>query len=183
MENRENRIVKILQGLLWMLLATGGVLALLVTTNRLPLLVQEDFPKQFASLDEAKHSVGLDTVLIPAYFPEGISWPPSFIFAQKRPYKVLVMEFKHTLSGIPTLIVIQSSMSGSVTQYQRIRLAVVKQEIEYGLKGKNARLQIGTCENAMPCSQISWQDRGDSCTVLLISSPFEVIKIAESMIH
>jgi hypothetical protein len=182
MENQENKIVKTLQGLFWMILATGGVLAFLVMANQLPSFVQKDFPRQFASLDEAKHSIGLDTVLVPAYFPEGISWPPSFIFAQKRPYKVLVMEFKDTL-GATTLIVVQSSMPGSVTQFQRIRLTVVKQETEYGLKGKNALLQIGTCDNTMPCSQIAWQDKGDSCTVLLMSSPFEVIKIAESMIH
>jgi len=166
-----------------MLLATAAVVAFLVTANRLPFLVQEDFPQQFASLDEAKRTIGLDNVLIPAYFPEGISWPPSFIFAQKRPYKVLVMEFKDTLSGTPKLIIIQSSTAGSITQYQRIRLAVVKQETEYGLKGNNALLQIGTCENTLPCSQITWQDGAERCTVLLMSSPFEVIKIAESMIH
>jgi len=166
-----------------MLLATAGVVAFLITANRLPFLVQEDFPRQFASLDEARRTIELDPVLIPSYFPEGISWPPSFIFAQNRPYKVLVMEFKDSLSGTPKLIIIQSATSGSITQYQRIRLAVVKEEIEYVLKGKNAFLQIGTCENTMPCSQITWQDGAERCTVLLMSSPFEVIKIAESMIH
>jgi hypothetical protein len=182
MENQENRIVKMLRGLLWMLLATGGVLAFLIMVNQLPSLVQKDFPRQFVSLDEAKRSIGFDNVLVPAYFPEGISWPPSFIFAQKRPYKVLVMEFKDAL-GTPTLIIIQSTISGNITQFQRIKLAVVKQETEYRLKGKNALLQIGTCDNTVPCSQIAWQDRGESCTVLLMSSPFEAIKIAESMIH
>ncbi len=172
-----------MRGLLWMILATAGVVGLLVTANRLPFFMQEDFPRQFASLDEAKHVIGLDNALIPAYFPERISWPPSFIFGQKRPDKVLVMEFKDTLSGTPTLIIIQSSTTRSLTQYQRIRLAVVKQETEYGLKGKKALLQIGTCDNTLPCSQITWQDGGERCTVLLMSSPFEVIKIAESMIH
>jgi hypothetical protein len=183
MDNRKNRVVKMLQGLLWMLLITGGVLILLIFINQLPSLIQKDFPRQFSSIEEARFTLALDNIIVPSYFPEEISWPPSFIFAQKKPFKVVVTEYKDVRSGNTALIIVQASTAANIKQYQRIRLSVIKQEAVYNLKGKNAHLQIGTCENLLPCSQISWQDEHENYALLSTSSPFELIKIAESMIH
>lgn len=161
----------------------GVVVTLLATANWLPSLKQRGFARQYGSIEEAKGSLGLKHILVPAYFPEGISWPPSLILAQNKPYKAVVMEFKRAETMETALIVIQSDLRGSDTQLQRIRLSELKEESQYRLKGQSALLQVGTCDNGTPCSRIAWQDSGLHCTVLLMAPPFELIKIAESMIH
>lgn len=176
---------KTMRGLLLMLVIAGLAVAFLAAANWLPALMQKGFARQYDSIEEAKRSLGLDAVLVPGYFPEGITWPPSFILAQKKPYKAVVMEFREAEAMDAALIVIQSSWHGSDVQLQRIRLSGVKEETQYRLKGRNVFLQVGTCDNGMPCSRMTWQDKdsGLHCTVLLMSSPFELIRIAESMIR
>ncbi len=174
---------KTVRGLLYIVLMAGGVVAILAGANRLPSLMQKDFARQYNSVEDAKRSLGLDSILVPRYFPEGISWPPSFIFAQKKPYPAIVLEFKGIKTGDTALIVIQSSLHGSESQLERIRLSELKEDIPYKLKGRTARLQVGTCGNGKMCSRITWQERDHWCTVLFMSSPFELIRIAESMVQ
>ena len=174
---------KTLRGLLVMLLLAGLAVALLAAANRLPFLMQKGFARQYDSLEDAKQALGLDNVLVPAYFPEGITWPPSLILAQKKPYTAVVMEFKKAEATETALIVIQSSSDGGDGQLQRIKLSQLKEETRYRLKGKMVLLQVGTCGSDLPCSRMTWQDGGLHRTVLLMSSPFELIRIAESMIH
>src|SRR3990172_6505504 len=123
METRENRMGKMLRGLLAMFLIAGLAVAFLAAANRLPSLIQKGFARPYDSIEEAKRSLGLDNVLVPAYFPEGITWPPSLILAQKKPYMALVMEFKKVEASETILIVIQSSSDGSDEQFQRITLS------------------------------------------------------------
>ena len=185
MKRYELKMSKKARGLLLMLAMTGLSVLFLAAANWLPSLMQQGFARPYDSIEEAKRSLGLDTVLVPGYFPEGITWPPSFVLAQKKPYKAVVMEFKEAKAMDAALLVIQSSWQGSDAQLQRIRMSEVKEETQYRLKGEKVLLQVGTCESRMPCSRITWQDKesGLYCTVLLLSSPFELIRIAESMIR
>jgi hypothetical protein len=183
MEMQKNRIGKIIRSLLLILVMAGGVVAVLATANWLPSLMQQDFARQYESVNDAKRSLGLDKVMVPTYFPEGISWPPSLILAQKKPYKAVVMEFKKAKTMETILIVIQSFEHDSDVQLQRITMSESKEETRYQMKGKIAFLQVGTCDNGKQCSRMTWQDKDLYCTVLLMSSPFELIKIAESMIQ
>ena len=166
-----------------MILAAAGVVALLAVLNWVPSIMQKDFVKRYNSIDEAKRSSGIATVLIPTYFPEGISWPASFIVAQKRPYQALVMEFRETESGKTSLILIQSSSPDAEKQFQRIRISEIREETEFSLKGRLATLRAGMCDNGMSCSSLTWQEGGIYHSVLFMSSPFELIKVSESMIR
>ncbi len=183
MEIRENDIRKTLRGLLLMIVMGGLVVVLLAAANWLPSRMQKGFARQYGSIEEAKRSLGLDRVVAPAYFPEGITWPPSFILAQKKPYKAVVMEFRGAGAAGTALIVIQSAAPGADAQLQRITLSGLKEETQYRLKGKMVLLQVGTCDKEKTCSRMTWQDNGLRYSVLLLSSPFELIRIAESMIH
>lgn len=175
--------MKLLRGLLRMMGAAAAVVALLAALNWLPSLVQKNFVRQFSNIEDARRAAGFDNVLVPAYFPEGISWPPSFIVAQKRPYQALVAEFRENVSGKTALVIIQSALPGAERQLQRIRISQVNEQTEYWLKGRPAILRIGTCDNGMQCSALIWQERSVYCSVLFASSPFELIKIAESMVR
>ncbi|MCK9419075.1 MAG: hypothetical protein M0R70_06830 [Nitrospirae bacterium] len=178
-----HKIGKTLSGLLLMLALVFLAVVFLAAMNWLPSLREEGFARQYNSIEDAKRTLKLNDILVPAYFPEGLRWPPSFILAQKKPYQAVVMEFKDAKTKETSLIVIQSSLSGSDGQLQRIRLSHDREETRYRLKNKSVLLQVGMCDNGMRCSKMTWQDNGLFYTVLLTSSPFELIRIAESMIH
>src|SRR3990170_2868300 len=107
MKRYELKMSKKARGLLLMLAMAGLSVLFLAAANWLPSLMQQGFARQYDSIEEAKRSLGLDTVLVPGYFPEGITWPPSFIFLQKKTYKDVVMEFKETREMEAALLVIQ----------------------------------------------------------------------------
>ncbi len=174
---------KTLRGLLWMFVLSGLVILSLFAVNWLPTLREEGFARQYDSIEEAKRALKLEKVVVPTFFPEGITWPPAFILAQKKPFQAVVMEFKATQERDTALIIIQSLSRGGDVQLQRIRLSELKEETQYRLKGRNVLLQVGTCDNGTLCSKMTWQDNELSTTLILMSSPFELIKIAESMIR
>jgi hypothetical protein len=178
-----HKIGKTVRGLLWMLTLVILAIIFLAAVNWLPSLREEGFARRYNTIEEAKRALNLKDIAVPSYFPEGIRWPPSFILAQKKPYQAIVMEFNEVKSKETALIVIQSSLSGSDAQLQRIRLSTVKEETQYRMKDRYVLLQVGTCDNGIQCSKMTWQDSGLFYSAVLMSSPFELIKIAESMIR
>jgi hypothetical protein len=178
-----NLIKTMLRSLLLFVAAALVLLALLVIAKRVPTLKQQNFIRQYASVEEVKRVLELDRVLVPTYFPEGVAWPPTVILAQKKPYEAVIMEFRKAEKAETTLVIIQSSLQGRYSQLERIPMVEVKEETTYPLKGRRAELQVGTCPGGTACSRISWDDSGLHCTVLFMAPPFELIKIAESMIH
>jgi hypothetical protein len=159
------------------------LLALLVIAQRLPTLKQQNFIRAYASVEEVKRALDLDRVLVPTYFPEGVAWPPTVILAQKKPYEAVIMEFRNAGTAETSLVIIQSSLQGRYSQLERVVMVEVKEDTTYLLKGRNARLQVGACAGDRSCSRITWDDSGLHCTVLFVAPPFELIKVAESMVH
>ena len=184
MEMKKESIGRTVRGLFWIIVMSAVVVALLSLANWVPSLINEDSVRRYDSIEEAEQSLGFDNkVLAPKYFPEGISWPPSMILAQKKPFKAIVIEFMEVKTAQTALIVILSSLKESNVQLQRIAMTEVKEKTEYMLKGKAALLEVGSCGKVATCSRMTWQENGLNFTVLYMSSPFELIKVAESMIR
>lgn len=181
---KKESIGRMVRGLFWITVMSAVVVALIALANRVPSLMNKDSVQRYKSIEEAEQSLGFDNkVLAPRYFPEGISWPPSLILAQKKPFKAIVIEFIEAKTSQTALIVILSSLKESNMQLQRIKMTEVKEKTEYMLKGKAALLEVGSCGEAATCSRMTWEDNGLNFTLLFMSSPFELIKVAESMIH
>jgi hypothetical protein len=184
MKQRTNRIGKTVRGAFWIIVMVAVIVILLALLNWIPSLIHEDFVQKYDSIRETARSLGHDyKILVPTYFPEGISWPPSLILAQKKPYKAVVIEFSESESMKTFLILIQSSLQKSDLKLQRITMTDVTEKTEYSLKGTAALLTVGTCDTGINCSSITWNENAHHFTVLIMSSPFELIKVAESMIH
>src|SRR5512136_78577 len=154
----ENLIKKMLRSLLLFVAAALVLLALLVIAKRVPTLKQQNFIRQYASVEEVKRVLELDRVLVPTYFPEGVAWPPTVILAQKKPYEAVIMEFRKAEKAETTLVIVQSSLQGRYSQLERIPMVEVEEETTYPLKGRRAELQVGTCPGGTACSRISWDD-------------------------
>ncbi len=183
MKTQLNKISNILSGLLWMSVLSGLVIALILIFNWLPSQIQQNTAQQYNTIEAAKKAAGVNNILVPVYIPEYISWPPSLILAQKKPFHAVVMDFKNIRTNYTHLFIIQSSSQESEARFQKLAFTEVLEETEYILKGKNALLIVGECNRRVECSKIIWQDGGIYCSVFLMSSSFDLIKIAESMIR
>lgn len=180
---RKDRTGRTVRGLFWLLLMAGVILTIMNLLDRFPSLIQEDNVQRYESIEDAAKALGLQRkVLVPTYFPEGISWPPSLILVQRRPFRALVTEMTDAETKKTVMVIIGSSRADGNLRLERIRMIELREEVEYKLKDKSALLQVGTCVGEMPCSRITWQDNELHITALLVSSPFELIKVAESMI-
>jgi len=162
--------------------AVALLVALLKVLNWLPLAARPDLLAEYRDLEEARMAAGIDAALVPTYFPQNLSWPPSLIWAQGTPYPALLLEFGRP-TGKETVLLISQAGSASFFPEERMRFLEVEQDAPYSLKGRQARLTVGICPGGESCSGISWQEGGYRIVVRAKLSPFEVIRIAESMLR
>jgi hypothetical protein len=66
---------------------------------------------------------------------------------------------------------------------EKIKIIDVIESVSYPVKGRNALLRVGVCQRNEPCSGITWKEGQYTIHVLAKSTPFELIKIAESMLR
>lgn len=166
-------------------LAFAGAVALLVgllrLLNWLPLVARPDLLSNYRDLEEARTAAGIEAVLVPSYFPQNLAWPPSRIWAQGIPYRALLLEFGRP-SGKETVLLISQAASESFFPEERMRFLEVAQDAPYPLRGRAARLRVGVCPGSETCSEIAWKEGPFHVVVRAKLSPFELIRIAESML-
>lgn len=163
----------------------GGIailVALLRLLNWIPLAAQKDLLKEYRELEEGRAAAGIEAVLVPSYFPQNLSWPPSMIWAQGTPYPALLLEFGKPV-GKETVLLISQAESESFFPEERIPFLEVKESVPYSLKGREARLQVGVCPGSETCAGISWKEGRHHIVVRAKTSPIELIRIAESMLR
>lgn len=169
-------------GFLYLLLTVAAVIIVLLTLNWLPTVLQQDTMRRYDSVEEVRAKLNIREVYIPSYFPQSILWPPSEVLAQTRPYSAILMVFRDAEKREVTLIVSQAA-SAAFSENTLITFVKITRTIPYDLKGRKALLEVGTGKNDEPCSRISWTESNDRIVLTMKSPPFELIRIAESMIY
>ncbi len=162
-------------------LAAATVFVSLKALNWLPLLLQEDTMRRYGSVEEVRAQLNIGAVRVPAYYPQNISWPPSEILAQAKPFPAVFMVYNRAGSGDAVLVISQAAF-GQAPLGSPLEIVQTKEKVPYRLKNRNALLEVGLCKKNEPCSRISWKEGDTSITVAMKSDPFELIKIAESML-
>jgi len=157
-----------------------GALKLL---NWIPSAVQDGFVREFKTVDEVNSKLGIRDIYIPSYFPQNFKWPPTAICAQTRPYSAIVMEFRDVDRGGVGLTISQVEAGAPFIAGDRIGLSQIREKVIYPLKGRMASLEVGVGNNDEPCSRISWIEGKYRITVSMRSRPFDLLKIAESMLR
>lgn len=163
-------------------LMIGLLIIALTIVNWLPLAMQKETIRQYASVEEVRAALGMKEIYVPSYFPQQITWPPATILAQSRPFSAIVMEFTRADKRNIALVISQSE-GGVLNVENPIKITNVTENVRYAIKGRDAALTVGTCGNDEPCSGITWNEGKYTMTVLMKSAPFELTKIAESMIR
>jgi len=149
--------------------------------NWVPVALQKDVMKKYASIDEMKSQLKFTKIYLPAYFPGDFIWPPSTVLAQDVPYPAIVLEFKMRDTNTAGLIITQSTSP----QFRYGRGADVSsdpKELSFSLKGRNTIITYGTCSGGAKCSSIKWNEKDQWLTVFGLTPKEELIRIAESML-
>jgi len=154
----------------------------LMVTNWLPTVLQEGAMKKYGSVEEVQSKLKIKDIYLPSYVPQSIAWPPSRILAQSRPFLAVLMEFAHRKTGDVDLVISQVSDRGSIPD-RKLSLVLIKEKTTYPLKGRSALLEVGFCMNDVPCSRISWHEGNYTISVAMKAPPFELLKIADSMLR
>jgi hypothetical protein len=169
-------------GFLSFVLALALLVGALKVMNWLPSVVQEGFVSEYKDIEDVRDKLKIKDIYVPSYFPQPVKWPPSAIWAQTRPFTAIVMEFKNVENGDIELTISQVSAKARFIPDNKIKIEQVREKVDYSLKGRKALLEVGACENEERCSLISWIEGKYRITVAMKSPPFELIKIAESML-
>ena len=159
-----------------------AVLAILVIAalNWLPRTVDKAGMHPYKDIREMKAEPAMQSLLVPSYFPESVSWPPKLLIAQTRPFMAALMEFDGTDSN--TVLVISQSASEDFDPDGSLRMLEVRQSVKVDFAQGQALLETGLCEDAASCSSLSWS-QGDVYVRVLMRAPSVVLlQIAESML-
>lgn len=150
--------------------------------NWVPLSLQQETVRRYGAIEEVRAALNAKDLSVPSYFPQQITWPPSLILAQGKPFFASVMEFTRANTGDIALVISQSE-GEPLSVENPVKITVVKEKVRYSMQGREAVLTVGTCGNDEPCSGITWQEGRYTMTVLMKSTPFELTKIAGSMLQ
>lgn len=168
--------------LLSFILALTILIAVLKVVNWIPLVLDREIMRKYASINEVRATLKVKEILIPSYFPQRLKWPPSEILAQGKPYPAIVMEFRDTERGDVSLMIIQAG-SADFRADEKIRITDVIERVDHMMKGRDAHLEVGSCRQGVPCSRMVWDEGESRIEIIIKSPPFELIKIAESMVQ
>ena len=166
---------------LYLVLTIAAVLIVLKTLNWLPTMIQKDMLRKFDSVDEVQSKLNIRGLQVPSYFPESIMWPPSEILAQAKPYPAVLMIFNDAKTrGVA--LVISEAASDSFSANTLIPFVQITRKVPFDLKNRKALLEVGMCKKDEPCSRLSWTENKYRIVLTMKSPPFELIRIAESML-
>jgi len=171
-----------LGGMLIFVMMIAVLVGILQVLNWIPSAVQDGALQKYESIDELRSHLKIGTVYAPAYFPRSVQWPPSLVAAQTRPYPAIVTEFARSDAPGETILVITQTALPHPPLAEKLLLAAVRETVRFPFKGREALLEAGVCRNDEPCSRMSWHEGAFRLSLVMRSSPAELVRIAESMI-
>lgn len=157
------------------------VLLVLKLMNWLPSVLQDEGVKKYKSVDDAKAALKIPHIYLPAYFPEYIAWPPAEIFAQRRPFPMVVVHFSRRDSRGFALSFFQVDSKAVYEPEYKSHILYVKKTSPVSIKGRTGSLEIAVCSGRERCNRISWVEKGYRITLIADDSPDQLLRMAESM--
>lgn len=157
------------------------VVLLLKLFNWLPSVLQEEGIKKYSSVDDVRTTLKIPKIYMPAYFPEHIKWPPAEIFAQRRPFPLVMMHFTHRDSRSFALSFFQVDSRAGFEPTYKSDVLYVRKEIQVSINGRSGNLVMAVCSGHERCNRITWQEGIYRLTLIADDAPEQLIKMAESI--
>lgn len=164
-------------------LTIAAIVLLLRLANWIPGIMQQESMRPYSNIDLVRTKLQIREVYVPSYLPRQFRWPPSEILAQGTPFIAIIMEFRDERTGEPILMTSQTEKGRLPAWDKKIVIQKFEERVHYSLKGRDAVLTVGLCGDGEPCSGISWEEGPYRIDVLMKSGPFDLLRIADSMIH
>ena len=158
------------------------LVGILQVLNWMPSAIQVGAFQKYANIEELRSHLKIGIVYTPAYFPRNVRWPPSLVAAQTRPYPAVVMEFTNSDAPGETILVITQTALPHPPLAEKLRLAEVRETVRFPFKEREALLEAGVCQNDDPCSRMTWHEGVFRLSLVMRSSPADLVRIAESMV-
>lgn len=170
---------KIAWSLALILGVTAGGLRLL---GVVPGLVQPTAAgvEEFASVEKAQSSLGFE-VVIPAYFPSYLSWPPERITGQREPFPKSQMYFVAPSLHTEALI-IEQAVTGKGDVLSEIPwVATVQQEMPVDVNGAQGTLIVGKKADGGVVNAVYWQTNSYRFVIVSLYPINDLLTMARSM--
>ena len=158
-----------------------AVLLVLKLLNWLPSALQKEDIRKYSSVDDVRAALKIPRIYIPAYFPEYIKWPPSEIFAQRKPFPLVMMHFTHRDSKSFALSFFQADSKANFEPKYKSEVLYVRKESPVNIRGRTGKLVIAVCSGRERCNRISWEEENYRITLIADDSPEQLIRMAESI--
>ncbi len=149
--------------------------------NWIPSALQQEDMRKFRTLDEAQASMKSVRIAVPAYFPQHVKWPPMEVFAQKKPFVLVMMHFSHADSGSLSLSLYQFDARAAFEPPALDRILFVRQETPVKIRGRDGILRLAVCQGNVLCNNLAWERRGFRFVLVSDDRPEELLRMAESM--
>jgi hypothetical protein len=157
------------------------VLLVLKLLNWLPSVLEKEGLRKYGSVEEVSTVLKIARVYIPAYFPEHIQWPPAEIFAQRKPFPLIMTHFTHRDSKRFALSLFQvDSRSGFDLPYKS-DILYVRKESQVQIKNRIGTLVIAVCRGRERCNRITWREGIYTITLIADDTPEQLLKMAQSI--
>lgn len=169
------------KGIIVFALMAAVLLGALRLLSWIPEAIDEGALRRFASVEEARSHLKIARIYLPAFYPASVRWPPTLIGGQTTPYPAVIFEFGGADRKGVFLAITQTRTPHRPLQ-EPIRIVAIREKVSYPFKGRTALLEVGACADGTTCSRFTWDENGDRLSLVLRSSPVELVRIAESMI-
>jgi hypothetical protein len=161
---------------------TLGAAALgLATLDRVPGILLDLPPRttRFESVDEARRLLPAG-LLLPAYFPEALVWPPARVLGRTRWPEALLLAFDSRNTGEAAFLLCQSWSSRRCPASLLTPLDVFH-EVETRVGARPARVAAGRAASGEVWEQVELDWDGRQVTLRLRGRTLDLLRVAESL--
>ena len=163
-------------------LVMGATAGLLRGLDSLPgyLLGEPRGVKRYRTLEEVERKLG-ERVLLPAYFPDTLRWPPAAIGLASGPPPSLTLTFTGREGGEKRLILSQALGGGGAASLRLLPPGLVLQTTAVSLGGIEAELSRIRGEDGAIWHNLTWRGEGRQVALRFRGPVEELLKMARSM--
>jgi hypothetical protein len=175
------KIFKEVPGLMAAPLMVGIMALVLYVLGSIPSAIQSPTGiREYRTIEEAESGIGIDIVL-PAYFPNYLSWPPALIEGQIDPFSMAQVWFFSSDRSAETLMIYQIVSDSEDLPVALPWSDTVIEEIPVSINSSEGFLITGRGPDNRILNGVYWVKDGVHFVVVTTHSAQELLRIANSM--
>ncbi|MFC1987563.1 hypothetical protein ACFLVH_03350 [Chloroflexota bacterium] len=164
-------------------IVVGMVALLLYLSGMVPAYLQGVTGiKAYNSIEAAESELGFE-ILVPAYFPSYLAWPPAEIRGQLEPFPMVQMLFLSYDQHTETLLIYQMASSQKELPVALPWFKAVLQETPVDINGSKGKLVVGERADGQQVNGVYWVADDFHFIVVMAQPVRELLTLASSMTH